>query len=175
MILPSFPNDVPRTFARKLLGLSLVAMMGVTSGCGKNLLVMTDYLVRDVEGRGFGTGTGGGGTGYDPAAAPKWPVQVTVSAHVAENSAEEVPIIALEGFTVEVPQGSACTVSREPDCAAPGVCGFTLEMKGPGPCVVRMNAETREEGTVSQCFSYTLTPSSEFEAAGDRAFELCGD
>jgi hypothetical protein len=38
-----------------------------------------------------------------------------------------------------------------------------------------MNAQTQDEGTVSQCFSYTLTPQSDFDAAGARSIELCGD
>ncbi len=153
-----------------LVSLAALLLLGGTAGCGDNILLQTSYSLRDTAGGSFGNGTGGGGQGY--TTAPQWPVTVNVSVFAAKNTQEETPVISISSLTLTPPAGSACIVGPQPSCSL--TCAFELTMSGPGPCVVRMDADTAE-GKVSQCFSYTLSPSAQFESDSDKAVTLCGD
>jgi hypothetical protein len=150
-----------------------LCLLGTMAGCGDNILLNTDYFIRDAAGRSFGQGTGGGGGSYDSAAPPQWPVTLSVAVHAAEHTAGPTPIIPIQRMTLTSPNGSACTSAVEPSCSL--TCALELKMTGPGPCVVEMKAETDEEGTLTQCFTYTLTDTQQFDAASAQATKLCGD
>jgi hypothetical protein len=153
--------------------LGALLLLGATAGCGDNILLYTSYSVRDSAGAGYGMGdgSGGGGRGYSDK-APAWPVRIPVAVHAAENSSEPTPILQIRRLTLTIPPGSACVVSSEPDCSL--TCSFELRMDGPGPCSVRMEADTAERPVV-QCFNYTLSPMETFDADSTRADDICPD